>query len=189
MFLIMPTAFGVGFQVPDVSVKAFVRGGSKVLGQVVEFDFANSDAAVLDNNMDGGSDSGFANVIATTVPSATTRRKIYGIVEGPGEGSQAGAGTTVADDALAVVKMYGHTRALVFDATGALAKDDDLFVIAGASPASATGLVDRDATFVVEVEYPIVGKCLETVADADPAILAKIWFWGGLPFGINQLQT
>lgn len=189
MFLVMPTTLGVGFQVPTVKVPAFVRGGNKVKGQVVQFDFANGDAAVSDNNMDGGDDSGFGNVIATTVPSATTRRQIYGIVLGPGEGSQSGAGTTVADDHLADVMLYGVDDALVFDATGALAKDDDLFVIAGASPASATGLVDRDATFVVEVEYPTVGKCLETVADADPEILAKVWFWGGLPFGVHQLPT
>lgn len=189
MFMIMPSLFGEGFQVPHIAPHAFVRGGSKALGQVVEFDFANSDAAVTDNDMDGGEDSGFANVIATTTASATTRRKLYGIILGPGEGSQAGAGTTVADDRLAKVLMYGVDRALVFDATGALAKDDDLFVIAGASPGSATGLVDRDATFVVEVEYPTVGKCLETVADADPAILANVWFWGGLPFGINQAPT
>lgn len=186
MFLIMPTQFGVGFQVPDITVTAYVRGGSKVLGQVVEFDFANSDAAVTDNNMDGGEDAGFGNVIATTTASATTHRKLYGIILGPGEGSQSGAGTTVADDGLAKVLMYGVDRALVFDATGALAKGDDLFVIAGVSPASATGLVDRDATFVAETEYPTVGKCLETVADADPEILAKVWFWGGLPFGIHK---
>ena len=189
MMLVMPTLFGVGFQVPDVIVPAFVRGGSKVLGQAVEFDFLNADAAVTDDNMDGGDNSGFANVIATIAATATTRRKIYGIVNGPGEGSQAGAGTTVADDALANVQMYGVTRALVYDATGALAKGDDLFVVAGASPGSATGLVDRDTTFTVEVEYPIVGLCLETVADADPAILARVWFWGGLPFGINALPT
>lgn len=189
MFIIMSSQFGDGFQVSQLAPHCFVRGGSKVLGQVVEFDFANSDAAVTDNNMDGGSNSGFANVIATTTASATTRRKIYGIILGPGEGSQSGAGTTVADDRLAKVMMYGVDRALVFDATGDLAKEDSLFVVAGASPGSATGLVDRDATFVVEVEYPIVGMCLDTVADADPAILANIWFWGGLPFGIHQAPT
>lgn len=186
MFLVMPTQFGVGFQVPSIACKAIVRGGSKVLGQVVEFDFANSDGSVTDNDMDGGDNSGFANVIATTTASASTRRKVYGIIQGPGEGSQSGAGTTVADDRIANVLLYGVDQALVFDATGALAKDDDLVVIAGASPGSATGLVDRDATFVVAVEYPIVGKCLETVADADPEILASVWFWGGLPFGVFQ---
>jgi hypothetical protein len=185
MFIIMPSQFGTGFQVPTQQVKAFVRGGSKVRGQVVEFDFANSDTATTDDNMDGGDNSGFGNVIATTTASATSRMKLYGIVEGPGEGT-AGAGNTVADDALAIVTLYGVTRALVFDATGALAKDDDLFVVAGASPGSATGLVDTDATFVIDVEYRIVGKCLETVADADPEILASVWFWGGLPFGVRQ---
>jgi hypothetical protein len=188
MFLIMPSQFGVGFQIPLIQCNVMVRGGAAVRGQVMQFDFANGDAAVTDNNMDGGDNSGFANVIPTTVPSATTRRMIYGILEGPAQGT-AGAGTSMADDSEAICTLYGVTRALVFDATGALAKNDDLFVIAGASPASATGLVDRDATFVVEVEYPTVGKCLETVADADPEILASIWFWGGLPFGINQLQT
>lgn len=186
MFLVMPSTFGVGFQVPTLSFPAMVRGGSKVLGQVVEFDFANSDGDVTDNNMDGGDNSGFGNVIATTTVSATTKRKFYAIVEGPGEGSQAGAGTTVADDRLALVTMFGVTRALVFETAGAAAKNDDLFVVPATS---ATGLTTEVAAAVVEVEYPLVAKLLGTVVDADPEILASVWFSGAFPFGILQLKT
>lgn len=179
MYLVMPTQFGVGFQTPDLAPKATVRGGSKVLGQLVAFDFANSDADVTDNAMDGGDNSGFANVIATRSNANEEAWGIFGVIEGPGEGSQAGAGTTVADDKLAVVRMYGVTRALVLRASGSFAKQDALYSDQSVAP---TAMTIAPAT-VGEVHKQLA-ICLATVTTPTTATLASVWFFGGLPFGV-----
>jgi|SRR6185503_2893817 len=179
MFFIMPSLFGVGFQVPDLVVPATVRGGSKVLGQLVAFDLANSDAATTDNAMDGGDNSGFGNVIATRSNAIEEATGIFGVIEGPGEGSQASAGNTVADDRLAAVRMYGVTRALVLRASGSYAKHDPLYSDQSVAP---TAMTIAPAT-VGEVHKQLA-TCLAVVTTPTTATLASVWFFGGLPFGI-----
>jgi hypothetical protein len=205
-FLFGASKVGIGFEPTETTVQCRVRGGAKTKGQVVQFDLRNTDPAVLDNNLDGGEDSGFGNVIVVTTPTATTPRKMYGIIRGPGDGSQAGSSIVIPDDAVANVMLYGVAQCLVFEPSsspgtnGALAIDDDLGVInaaiVGGGGTVATGsavammpiadTVTVSGGYVAGVEYPILGKCLEVVAVATSAILAKCWFWGGLPCGISQ---
>lgn len=174
MFIIMPSQFGYGFQVPSITVKAYMRNGTATRGQVVQFDFINTDAATTDNNMDGGDNSGFANVLAI---SAAADASVVAIVEGPAL-LTASPSATVADDGLALLTMYGVTQALVFETAGAGAKGDPLYVDSGVS---ATALVTTPGG--TTTSFPQVAILLGTVADADPAILASVWFFGGLPAG------
>lgn len=189
----MPTSFGFGFQVATRTCIAFNRGGlAKLIGQTVQFDFRNNDPATLDNNMDGGEDSGFANLNAQlTTPSGTTERFVYGVITGQAETSASASsalGASVPDDAPCEVTLQGVCTAAVFEATAVtIDKGHDLFVRGGASPGHSGCLVGQ-AALAAGFEYPIVGKSLAAVVGATGAngTFSRVLFWGGLPYGVKS---
>ena len=67
MFILHPTGGpGNGMRVRDMEVPVIARAAFEA-GDIVMFDMGNTDADVNDNNVDGGDDSGFANVINPAV--------------------------------------------------------------------------------------------------------------------------
>lgn len=168
--LVMPTEFGQGFQTPQITVKAIVRASTKIRGQIVRFDFENLTTGVNDNNMDGGTDSGFANVID---PNATTALAgIFGVVEGPAAGGRA----SVLAGAEARVTMWGVTQANC-KATATLVKGDQLVVdvvtpFNSLTTNATTAGVDRKV-----VAIAMAGGVITSTT------LVSVWFIGGLPFG------
>lgn len=178
MFLIVPTQFGTGFQVPQIQCVAIVRGGSKTRGQTVKFDFVNADADVTDNDMDGGTNSGFANVIATT--TASEAGGMFAVIE-KAYTKTASPSSTVADDKEALVTMYGITQALIKKASGSLAKEDKLVIDVSVS---ATGLTsDADSA---GVDHKVVAFALAALTTPTTETLARVFFFGGLPGGMVE---
>ena len=69
MFVLAPTSGpGIGLRIRTQTVPVIARAAF-IAGDLAQFDLALSDGDVVDNNIDGGNDSGFANIVN---PTATT---------------------------------------------------------------------------------------------------------------------
>lgn len=161
MSITAPTARpGIGWTVFQDVIDAFNRTTATTAeGTVVVMAFDNEDGAVADNNEDGGSDSGFGNVVAIsdTYASSADGTKIQA---GGIFGVSLGIYT---DNSEGRFRLRGTPNVICDGSTGshAIAKGDPLIV----DGATAGKLVEVDAA-VIGQTYKIAGHALAATTSA-----------------------
>ncbi len=143
-----------GLRFPVVDVLAINRsGGTRAIGDVVEFDLANADGDVTSNILNQAS-GGFANFLA---PTATGLK--FGI--------HAVCLEATTDNALGRVRIEGIVQAFVIRASSNISKGDPLII---------TTAYNLDGISAAGEKY--VATALDLVTGPSSRILARVLFRG-----------
>lgn len=180
--LIMPVNLAERGLMPVlIRIRAIFRAGANVAscvqGTVVMLDLGLSDAAVRDNDRNGGDDSGLANVTECLIRTETCGPILVAM-------------GVIADNAEGTFMLYGIDKVKV-------QKDGGADISAGANltidtgTAAARGCLTNNAVAVSagtgEQDQKIVwGRNLDLVtADASTGLAARVWFNGLTGLGIE----
>ncbi len=157
----------IGWESPTLDIRVVARGGAKSRGAVVEFDFAQGDAATSTVTL-GATTSVFVNVVAPTAA---------GIISG----IHAVLLEDIGDDEFGWVRVKGRVEAMVEKSSGA----DDVDTGAGCI-GTTSGTLDNALT--ADAKY--LGMALGTLSGTTPisATLIPVQF-DGTPAGLGTYVT
>ena len=154
---IHPTQAALGYDCPLVRRRVIVRGGNKVLGDVVQLDLALTDAATTTNTV-AATTSGFVNVV--TPASAMLPHGLFGVLE-----------ENTNDDQKGYAVFEGFCFAYLIKSSGNIAPGDALCVTT-AGTLSPDGALGRK---YVAFYCPLDGS---TLSSPSTRTLARVWFSG-----------
>jgi len=157
----MIVAHSLGVSFVNEVVRVIVRGGARAAGDVVQFDLAQSDAAVT-NNIPGDPASGLCNVVTPTAAGAAGR-SILAVVKDQ----------SIPDDGKGYVSIRGDVYAYC---VGAVSVGDPLYAQDGETDLTASGAPGDRA----------VAEALESVAGVDRR-LVRVRFDG--VYGCGGIET
>lgn len=173
MFLLHPTAGpGVGMRVREQRVDVIARAAFEA-GDIVMFDLGNTDGDVADNNVDGGDDSGWGNIIDPAL--AQEAHGLFAI-----------APAAIADnDEAEVIVSAQKTNAFVHTAGGGSAALYDELMLDTAVEANA---LTYDAPAATE-NRKVIGIALAIVTTPTTPTLGAVAFDGINGFGHVFTET